>query len=127
MAISANPRNQLNTCHIFRLDVTCYECGTHAQLKTFDFEPVIWSGIAHARANLHVMCVHTYARVSASHACRGPWFKPQRLHSSFTLKASDFVPAAFRDSSLDWGRRELKQIIYYLFVCTEFPTMHVYL
>ena len=33
--------------------------------------------------------------VSASHA-RGPWFEPQRLHSSFSLESSDFVPVAPR-------------------------------
>ena len=40
----------------------------------------------------------------------------QRLHSSFSLKSSDFVPVAFRGSSLAWGRRELKPIYYYIWI-----------
>lgn len=36
--------------------------------------------------------------ILASHA-RGPWFKPQRLHSSFLLKPSNFVPV----SALLWN------------------------
>ena len=49
--------------------------------------------------------------MSASHA-RGPWLMPQRLRSSFSLKACEFVPVAFRASSLKWGRRDLNPILY---------------
>ena len=36
----------------------------------------------------------------------------KRLHSFFPLKPSDFVPVAYRGSSLERGRRELKPNIY---------------
>ena len=49
--------------------------------------------------------------VSASHA-RGPWFKPQRLHSSFSLKYSDFVPG------MRQARIETNLFIYLLIICT---------
>jgi len=45
--------------------------------------------------------------VSASHA-KGPCFKPQRLHSSFSLKCLDFVPVASRGWGFFPGKRQAR-------------------
>ena len=40
-------------------------------------------------------------------------FKPQRLHSSFSLKSSDSVPVAFRSSYLERGGPNLYHLFHY--------------
>ena len=42
------------------------------------------------------------------------YYSSKKLNSSFSLKSSDFVPLAFRDSSLKWSRRGLEPI--YVFI-----------
>ena len=43
------------------------------------------------------------------------YYSSKKLNSSFSLKSSDFVPLAFRDSSLKWGRRGLKPIYVFIY------------
>ena len=53
--------------------------------------------------------------VSASHV-RSSWFKPQRLHSSFSLMPTDFAPVAHKSSSLEWGSIELKPMNLFIYL-----------
>ena len=87
-------------------DLLFIQCARHYLLfVTFQYHPDV------IRSLEFIIGVNdAVVYVSASHA-RGPWFESQRLHSSFSLKSSDFVPVA-PGGYLEWCKRELKSILY---------------
>ena len=73
---------------------------------------------------MHIGVNGAVFNVSASNA-RGPWFKPRRLHSSFSLKSSDFVPVSPQGlfPGVGQARIETNLFIYLFIVVKKASTM----